>query len=138
MERKRGAKGLVRIAGVVAALAIVLPACGGSDSDSAGAGEDSAATAAAGISEQRVTLEATDNTFSTEELELSARETVELTFTNNGANPHTFTSSELGVDTGTVAPGESATVTFTVPDQAVEFLCSFHAGGGMTGVIVPQ
>ena len=104
MERKRGAKGLVRIAGVVAALAIVLAACGGSDSDSAGAGEDSAATAAAGISEQRVTLEATDNTFSTEELELSARETVELTFTNNGANPDTFTSSELGVDTGTVAP----------------------------------
>ena len=138
MERKRGAKGLVRIAGVVAALAIVLPACGGSDSDSAGAGEDSAAAAAAGISEQRVTLEATDNTFSTEELELSARETVELTFTNNGANPHTFASSELGVDTDTVAPGESATVTFTVPDQAAEFLCSLHARGGMTGVIVPE
>jgi nitrite reductase (NO-forming) len=136
MERNRGARSLVRITGVVAALALVLAACGGSDSSTAGASENAAAAAA--DSAQQVTLEASDNAFSTQELELPARETVELTFTNKGANPHTFTSSELGVDTGTVAPGESATVTFTVPDQAVEFLCSFHAGGGMTGVIVPQ
>jgi plastocyanin len=85
-----------------------------------------------------VTLEATDNTFSTEELVLPAGEVVEVTFTNNGANPHTFTSSALGVDTGTVAPGESATVTFTVPDEPTEFLCSLHGAGGMTGVIVPE
>ena len=136
MERNRGARSLVRITGAVAALALVLAACGVSDSSTAGASENAAAAAA--DSAQQVTLEASDNAFSTQELELPARETVKLTFTNNGANAHTFTSSELGVDTGTVAPGESATVTFTVPDQAVEFLCSFHAGGGMTGVIVPQ
>lgn len=136
MERNRGARSLVRITGAVAALALVLAACGVSDSSTAGASENAAAAAA--DSAQQVTLEASDNAFSTQELELPAGETVELTFTNNGTNPHTFTSSELGVDTGTVAPGESATVTFTVPDQAVEFLCSFHAGGGMTGVIVPQ
>ena len=136
MERNRGARSLVRITGAVAALALVLAACGVSDSSTAGASENAAAAAA--DSAQQVTLEASDNAFSTQELELPARETVELTFTNNGTNPHTFTSSELGVDTGTVAPGESATVTFTVPDQAAEFLCSLHARGGMTGVIVPE
>jgi plastocyanin len=141
MERRhQGSNRLraARVAGAIAALALVLAACGGSDDPApAGASEDSAPAAAASA-DQQVTLEATDNTFSTEELVLPAGEVVEVTFTNNGANPHTFTSSALGVDTGTVAPGESATVTFTVPDEPTEFLCSLHGAGGMTGVIVPE
>jgi len=127
-----------RIAGAVAAIALVLAACGGSDSGGAAASDDSAASAASTESSQQVTLEALDNSFSPEELSLPAGETVELTFTNSGANPHTFTSTALGVDTGTVAPGESATVTFTVPDEPTEFFCSLHGAGGMTGVIVPE
>jgi len=140
MERKHHGSNrprAARLAGGVAALALVLAACGGSDQAPAGPGGDAAAPAAASA-DQQATLAATDNAFSTEELSLPAGEVVELTFTNDGANPHTFTSSALDVDTGTVAPGESATVTFTVPDEPTEFLCSLHGAGGMTGVIVPE
>ena len=139
MDRKHGSHrgAAARIAGAVAALGLVLAACGGS----AGAGDNAAAAGSRATSTaatQRVTLEALDNSFSVEELRLPAGETVELTLTNSGANPHTFTSTALGVDTGTVAPGESATVAFTVPDEATEFICSLHGAGGMTGVIVPE
>jgi plastocyanin len=137
-KEARTRKGIVRMAGAFAAMALVVGACGGSDETPSGAREGAAAPAAATTSDQRVTLEAVDNTFSTEELSLPAGAVVELTFTNNGANPHTFTSSALGVDTGTVAPGDSATVTFSVPDEPTEFLCSLHGAGGMTGVIVPE
>ena len=140
MERKHHGSNrtlAARLAVGAAALGLVFAACGGSDPAPTGAGDDTVAPAAASA-DQQVTLAATDNTFSTDELSLPAGEVVELTFTNDGANPHTFTSSALGVDTGTVAPGESATVTFTVPDEPAEFLCSLHGGGGMTGVIVPE
>jgi plastocyanin len=36
------------------------------------------------------------------------------------------------------ALGESTTVTFTVPDEPTEFLCSLHRAEKMTGVIVPE
>jgi len=139
MDRKHGRNrgAAARIAGAVAALGLVLAACGGS----AGAGDNAAAAESAAestVATRQVTLEALDNSFSVEELSLPGGETVELTLTNSGANPHTFTSTALGVDTGTVAPGESATVTFTAPDEATEFICSLHGAGGMTGVVVPE
>jgi plastocyanin len=134
----RGKRPAARIAGAIAALTLVLAACGGSDSGSAAASDSAAAPAATTASNQQVSLAALDNSFSVEDLSLPAGEVVELTLTNNGSNPHTFTSSALGVDTGTVTPGESAIVTFTVPDEPTEFFCSLHGAGGMTGVIVPE
>ena len=60
--------------------------------------------------------------------------TVTVHLKNEGKNPHTFTSSALGVDK-TVAPGATADVQITLPQSgATEFHCNFHqASNGMQG-----
>jgi plastocyanin len=60
--------------------------------------------------------------------------TVTVKLKNKGKNPHTFTSSALGVDEQ-VAPGESKDVTITLPQSgASEFHCTFHQqSNGMQG-----
>jgi nitrite reductase (NO-forming) len=137
-HRVKGKRPAARLAGAIAALTLILAACGGSGSSATEASDGDAAPAAISAPNQRISLEALDNSFSVDELSLRVGEVVELTLSNSGSNPHTFTSSALGVDTGTVAAGESATVTFTVPDEPAEFFCSLHGPGGMTGVIVPE
>lgn len=63
-----------------------------------------------------------------------ARVTLEIK--NEGAAPHTFTSSQLGVDQQ-ISPGQSASVKVTVPASGfAEFHCNFHSGSGMRGAIV--
>jgi plastocyanin len=53
---------------------------------------------------------------------------------NQGKNPHTFTSTALGVDKQ-LNPGESADVQVTLPQSgATEFHCTFHQqSNGMQG-----
>lgn len=112
-----------------AALALALVACGG--------GDESSGTGGGGGSGGGVTLSAQDNSFSPSELSVPSGE-VTVEFTNDGSNPHTFTSEELGFDSGTVDPGASKSVTFEAPDGATAFECSIHGSQGMTGEIVPE
>ena len=112
-----------------AALALVLGACGG--------GEESSGSGGGGGGGGGVILSAQDNSFSPSELAVPSGE-VTVEFTNDGSNPHTFTSEELGFDSGTVAAGESKSVTFESPDGATAFECSIHGSSGMTGEIVPE
>lgn len=113
-----------------AALALMLGACGGGD-ESSGTGDGD------GGGGGGVTLSAQDNSFSPSELSVPSGE-VTVEFTNDGSNPHTFTSEELEFDSGMVAAGESKSVTFEAPDGATAFECSIHGSSGMTGEIVPE
>ena len=111
------------------ALALVLGACGGGDENGGSGG--------GGGGGGGVTLSAQDNSFSPSELAVPSGE-VTVEFTNDGSNSHTFTSEELGFDSGTVAAGESKSVTFEAPDGATAFECNIHGASGMTGEIVPE
>ncbi|MDQ3661893.1 MAG: cupredoxin domain-containing protein [Actinomycetota bacterium] len=112
-----------------AALALALVACGG--------GDESGGTGSGGGGGGDVALSAQDNSFSPAELSVPSGE-VTVEFTNDGSNPHTFTSEEGGFDSGNVASGESKSVTFEAPDGATAFACSIHGSSGMTGEIVPE
>lgn len=88
-----------------------------------------------------VSVEGNEFAFTPSALTLKKGEAVTLTFKNTGAYPHNFTISDLGVQTKTVQPGESDTITFT-PDKAGTFksICSVdsHADKGMTGTVNVQ
>jgi plastocyanin len=60
--------------------------------------------------------------------------TITVQLKNDGKNPHTFTSSTLGVDQQ-VGPGETKAVQVTLPQSgASEFFCRFHQQtNGMQG-----
>ena len=47
--------------------------------------------------------------------------------------PHDFAIEELDLNTGTIEPGDVASATFTIPDRAIEYACTFHSE--MTGRI---
>jgi plastocyanin len=49
-----------------------------------------------------------------------------LTFTNHDSTAHTATSKTPGFDTGTLKPGQSATVTVSKPGT-YSYYCQFHA-----------
>ncbi|MFL5796936.1 MAG: cupredoxin domain-containing protein [Actinomycetota bacterium] len=54
---------------------------------------------------------------------------------NESVQAHTFTSPELGVDV-TVEPGQSRTVTVTVPTAGqYGFYCRFHQASNMRGYV---
>lgn len=112
-----------------AALALVLGACGGDGGGSSSGG--------GGGGGGEVTLSAVDNSFDPSELAVPSGE-VTVEFTNDGENPHTFSSKQLDFDTGTVEPGDSKTVTFEAPDEATPFECKIHGSSGMTGEITPE
>jgi plastocyanin len=112
---------------------LTLGACGGSDAPS-----DSSASSGGegGGGGAQVTLSAIDNEFEPTELTVPGGGEVTVEFTNNGETVHTFTSEELGFDSGNVEPGDSTTVTFTAPDGDTEFVCTLHAeSDDMVGTI---
>lgn len=77
-----------------------------------------------------------DNNFAPSRLDATAGEEITVEVRNNGQNPHTFTISELGVDTGIIQSGETAEVTLTVPDEPVEIVCTVHPE--MRGTLQPS
>jgi plastocyanin len=115
---------------IITAASLLLAACGGGDDSGGGGG-------GGGGGEADVTISAVDNSFDPAELSVPSGD-VTVEFTNDGQNPHTFTSKELGFDTGTIQGGESDTVTFTAPSEATPFECSIHGPSGMTGEITPE
>jgi plastocyanin len=129
----------LRLLAVFACAALFLAACGGDDDD----GGD----AATGDSEQSdngdtgggtsLDLTAQDNSFSPAELSAPAGEEITVTFTNEGNNPHTFSSEDAGFDSDNVESGASAEVTFTMPDEETTFICNVH-GEAMSGTLSPE
>ena len=115
-----------------AALALVLGACGGD-----GGGSSNGGSSSGGGGGGEVTLSAVDNSFEPSELAVPSGE-VTVEFTNDGQNSHTFSSKQLGFDTGTIEPGDSKIVTFEAPDKATPFQCNIHGSSGMTGEITPE
>jgi plastocyanin len=132
--------GWLRLLAIFAFATIFLAACGGDDDD----GGDSAS----GDSEQSedsgdtgggtsIELNAQDNSFSPDEISAPAGEEVTVAFTNDGNNPHTFSSEDAGFDSDTVESGDSAEVTFTMPDEETTFMCNVH-GESMSGTLLPD
>jgi plastocyanin len=80
-----------------------------------------------------VELEMDDYYFEPTFLKAAPGATVHVELENEGDDGHTFTIDALGIDQE-VAPGESATVDVTLPQEgAVRFYCRFHGGQGMQG-----
>jgi plastocyanin len=109
---------------VVLAIALIpLAGCGGDDSPTASAAP---AADAGGTAVQML-----DNAFEARDIAVSVGE--QVTWTNEGALPHTVTATEgEDFDSKTVAPGESFTWTAEQPGQ-VTYVCTFHPG--MEGTI---
>ena len=137
----RSKRGRGRAGALLCCVFLLLGACGGDD------GEDQA-TDTPSVEEPEssdvgddasgeLTVSAKDNFFEPTAVSVPAGEEVTIEFTNDGKAPHTFTSSELDVDSGTVKPGDSTTLTFAAPDASTQFACSIH-GASMSGQIVPE
>lgn len=115
-------------AAAAALAALALTACGGPTPASGDVRTGPADGEAVGI----VTV---DDEFEPSTLELEPGTDVTVEVTNQGERPHNLVIDEMDLSTGTLEPGDVATATFTVPDDAVAFHCSFHPG--MTGEIRP-
>jgi plastocyanin len=108
----------------------VMAGCGGSGGDSiprTNQGNQDTVT---------VSTNAEDNVFNPDELRVPAGAEVTVNVENTGEVSHTFTIRDLDVDTGTIPPGKSETVTFTAPDETTQFICVPHELEGMTGELV--
>lgn len=77
-----------------------------------------------------------DGSFDPEILSLTAGDEVTVEVANDDSAAHDFAIESLDLNTGTVESGEVANATFTVPDEGVEFVCTFHPE--MTGRIEVQ
>ncbi|MDX1659091.1 MAG: hypothetical protein R3343_09755 [Nitriliruptorales bacterium] len=98
---------------------VVLAACGDGGDGAAGDG----ATDGGGTSGETATVELVD--FAIEAPDSVASGT-EVTVTNTGDAPHTFTAQEgADFDTGTIEPGGEATVTIT-GSGSVDYVCTIH------------
>lgn len=112
----------IRLLVLLSALALVLVACGSEDATDGTSGTDDGSNEDVAA----ISVEAFDFGFEPNSISLDAGEEVELTFTNTGGAPHTFTSEELDVDIRTSAGGDG-TATFTAPeDGTYAFGCSIH------------
>jgi plastocyanin len=100
----------------LAAAALGLAACGGSDDEPAAAQASGTAVAVA------------DNSFTPASLKVAVGDTV--TFENEGAIPHTVTGDDF--DSGSLAPGDE--FTFEASEKgSFSYVCTFHPG--MQGTI---
>ncbi|MGH2750798.1 MAG: cupredoxin domain-containing protein [Actinomycetota bacterium] len=114
--------------------ALALAACNGDDEDGAADNGDNGGNGGGGAA---IELSAQDNSFDPAEISAPAGEEVTVTFTNDGDNPHTFSSEEAGFDSDTVESGGSAEVSFAMPDEETQFICNVH-GEAMSGTLVPE
>ena len=80
-----------------------------------------------------VEIEAGDNFFEPEQVEVTAGEEVTVQITNTGNAAHDWTVDELELSTGVIPAGEVFHATFTAPDGDLEFVCTLHRG--MDGTI---
>jgi plastocyanin len=102
------------------ALALVIAACASSSSGSSGAAKPSAAAPAPG----KLTVKISGYAFAPASVTVGAGS--RITFTNHDATAHTATSNKPAFDTGTVKPGQSATLTLRKAGTYT-YYCQFHA-----------
>jgi plastocyanin len=133
---------------VIPVLAVALAgavACGDDDDDDT-AGDDGGPSTTApadatatddgnGGGGATIDLSAADFSFSESVITAPAGSEVTVEYTNTGSVEHTFTVDALSVDEE-VAPGDSATITFTMPDSEAEFYCRYHQSS-MQGALQP-
>ena len=77
-----------------------------------------------------------EGSFDPDTIQLPAGEEVTVQLTNEDGTVHDFAIETLDINTGTIEPGKSAYATFVMPEESVEFVCTFHSG--MEGRIEPQ
>jgi plastocyanin len=88
-----------------------------------------------------LSIELVDVDFEPTELRVPANSEITITATNVGVAVHTFTISDLGVDTGNVISGQTVTVTFNSgPPGSHRYICSVpgHEPAGMTGTLIVE
>ena len=124
---------ILRLLAVLSAASLALGGCGGDDEDG---GDGAAAGACGGEGGTSVSMEAADFKFEPDELVAPAGEQVTVEFTNQDDAPHTFTIEDLDCDTGSVDSGQSATLTFTMPEEETGFICTIHPD--MTGTLTTE
>jgi plastocyanin len=128
---------------LLASVTVLVTGCGGGSSNTAAGGSSTPVKLSGSTTDKgtkdlagtAIDLQQTDFAFSPTFIKggtPGASVTVHLK--NTGNNPHTFTSTALGVDK-TLSPGESADVQITLPQSgASEFHCKFHqSSNGMQG-----
>jgi plastocyanin len=124
------------VRGVLLALAgsVVLAACGSSSSTSsssttAAKATSSTAAPAAPAASARVAsgkVGVTIAGFAYQPATITVKPGTKITFTNHDQTAHTATTNHTGFDSGTLAPGKSATVTLSKPGTYT-YYCQFHA-----------
>ena len=127
VNKERARSNLVLATAPLAVLALV--ACSPSSEAKGDVGVGKAATASAEITTEH-------GSFDPETIELPAGEEVTVQITNEDDHPHDFAIETLDINTGTIESGETAYATFVMPDQPLEFVCTFHSG--MKGRAEPQ
>ena len=143
---------LFRLFAVLFAAALVFGACGGGDGEdpadseaqltespedfAGGDGGNGGAGECGGSGGQAVEVEAEQFAFNPDEISAPAGETVTVTFTNSDDTPHTFTVTDLACDTSAVGGGAEAELSFTMPEEETEFICTIHPD--MKGTLTPE
>lgn len=91
---------------------------------------------------QKISVTGTEFSMTPAKISVHPGQKVELTFTNVGQVAHNWVSSDLGVETKTLEPGQSQTLDFTAPEATGEypFYCTLpgHRAQGMEGVLVVE
>ena len=123
----RARPSLVLAAAVLAVLALVACTPSSEAKGNAGAGEAPDAS---------VEIMIDDGSFDPDTIELPAGKEVTVQLTNKDGSVHDFAIETLDINTGTIEPRKSAYATFVMPEEAIEFVCTFHSG--MEGRIEPQ
>ena len=77
-----------------------------------------------------------DDSFDPDTIQLPAGEEVTVQLTNEDGMPHDFAIETLDINTGTIDTDASAYATFVMPEEPIEFVCTFHSD--MKGRIEPQ
>lgn len=121
---------------LLSAALLLLGACGGGSDEEGGSQGEEAVGACGGSGGTALKLEASDFQFEPDELSAAAGEQVTVEFTNSDDAPHTFTIEDLDCDTGSVESGQSAELSFTMPDTETGWICTIHPD--MTGTLVPK
>jgi plastocyanin len=116
------------VASVVVVIAAAFVACGGGDDE-----DDDSPGPSGGGNSAAIDVRMLDFAYESTGVRGVAGQQTTLNLKNDGAQPHTFTITGL-VDSGTVAPGQSKTISFT-PTQAgtLTFFCAIHSQAVMSG-----
>jgi uncharacterized cupredoxin-like copper-binding protein len=95
------------------------------------------ATAGASPVSSGVTINLVDIAFDPKEITIPANADVTINLVNQGAGPHTFDIDALNIHSGSLQPGQSATVTVNAAAGDYEYYCAEpgHKQAGMVGTL---